>query len=835
MKSRYRPRLADRHARRRKGPRSDLRAVSGRDIHTLVHVPGRCRPLSTAPDPAVNRPGLPGAAELPQHLPLFPVAVEQLDLDGYDSSSASHCVAKAAAPRRQPHVCYCHSPMRYAWDQFNAYFGPDQVGAVRAGAPGTGTLARWDVATAGACRPLLANSQYVAGRIRRYYNRGSTLWILRLIRPTILPEPAGHLQHESSFLIVSALVPYKRLDVAIDACRQVGMPLKIVGRRPEETRLRVMAGPDVEFLGWRSDDEIRDLYGRRRPCCCPGRRLRDGAGRGTGLRDPVVALGNRRRLETVVDGVTGVLVEARLRGIRRGLVADAELQPDPAAIRANAERFSRARFLADPAIPTRRTSSATRTANPTGAARCAPLQPAARRLLRRDRCAHQRAVVRAAYMLRFQAGRSPVTKGHPQFEYYRRLLPFVTVILPIAFHIQGLYHLRRGRSRVDDFFAVFVGSILAVVFGVGGTLYMQTTTCRTALKDPGSTRSRSWSGRCSCFINIVLAYASREFVREALERRWKAGHRPQARPDCRRRRPRQAGRRQGARASGARVQDDRVPGRSRRRRSIGYRGLPLLGTLNEADEIIRQEGIDHVYVALPLEEHVKMLGIVEATNREAVEVHVVPDLLQFIALRARLENLDGVPIISLNDVPLRGFNSVVKRAIDVGISSGALLGLSIPFAHHLDHHQTHVTRAGVLQAGADGPRWQGLQVYKFRSMYPGAEDETGPIWARDDDPRCTPVGRWLRRMDLDELPQLWNVLRGDMSIVGPRPERPLLRRAVQAPDSAVHAAPQGQGRASPAGRKSTAGAATRHSRSVSSTTCTTSRTGRSPSTSKSCA
>src|SRR4029078_3666291 len=124
---------------------------------------------------------------------------------------------------------------------------------------------------------------------------------------------------------------------------------------------------------------------------------------------------------------------------------------------------------------------------------------------------------------------------------------------------------------------------------------------------------------------------------------------------------------------------------------IGYRGIPLMGTLAEAAgsrcmgpvadaaDIIRRERVDHLYVALPLDEHVKMLGLVEATNREGVDIHVVPDLLQFIALRARLENLDGVPIISLNDVPLRGFNSVLKRATDVCISGVALAALAIPF------------------------------------------------------------------------------------------------------------------------------------------------------------
>ena len=168
-----------------------------------------------------------------------------------------------------------------------------------------------------------------------------------------------------------------------------------------------------------------------------------------------------------------------------------------------------------------------------------------------------------------------------------------------------------------------------------------------------------------------------------------------------------------------------------------------------------------------------MLGLVEATNREGVDVHVVPDLLQFIALRARLENLDGVPIISLNDVPLRGFNSVLKRGIDVAhLRARAARPRRSRSAS--SPRSSSARRTGPVfykqeRMGLDG---KAFQVYKFRSMYQGAEDETGPIWARDDDPRCTPVGRWLRRIDLDELPQLWNVLRGDMSIVGPRPERP---------------------------------------------------------------
>jgi Undecaprenyl-phosphate glucose phosphotransferase len=371
-----------------------------------------------------------------------------------------------------------------------------------------------------------------------------------------------------------------------------------------------------------------------------------------------------------------------------------------------------------------------------------------------------------AYLLRFESGLLPITKGAPPFEEYLHMLPFVAVLVPTSYHVQGLYRLRRGRSRVDDFFAVFVGTILAGILGLFAILYFAQYYPED-YNEPSRLLIPLFLG-----INVLLTYGSRELVREALERRWKAG--------IGLKRVLIAGAGDLGRLVADKVLehrelgfkvvgfiDDRAAGDH-----IGYRGLPLLGTLAEADEVIRSEKIDHVYVALPLDEHVKMLGIVEAVNREGIDIHVVPDLLQFIALRARLENLDGVPIISLNDVPLRGFNSVLKRAIDVGISGAALLALAVPLAIiALIIRRTSKGPVFYTQErmGLDG---KAFLVYKFRSMYVGAEDDTGPIWARDDDPRCTPVGRWLRKLDLDELPQLWNVFRGDMSLVGPRPERP---------------------------------------------------------------
>ena len=377
-----------------------------------------------------------------------------------------------------------------------------------------------------------------------------------------------------------------------------------------------------------------------------------------------------------------------------------------------------------------------------------------------------------AYAVRFESGLIPVTQGYPPFEQYLNVLPFVAVLTPLAFQLQGVYRLRRGRSRVDDFFAVLIGTILAVVLGVIATLYVGAYFATEEEKTRGAYEVSQLVWGVFLAINVLFTYASREGVRELLERRWRAG----------------IGLKRiliaGAGALGRLVADrmlqhrelgyqvvgfvdDRAGGDH-----IGYRGLPLLGTLAEVGEIALRERVDHLYVALALEEHAKLLDLIEITSRECIDVKVVPDLLQFIALRARLEDLDGLPVINVNDVPLQGFNAWVKRSLDVIFSAATLLVLSVPLA----------LIATLIKFSSNGPIFyrqermgldgKAFTVYKFRSMQDGAEDVTGPIWARDNDPRVTRLGHWLRRLDFDELPQFWNVLRGDMSIVGPRPERP---------------------------------------------------------------
>jgi Undecaprenyl-phosphate glucose phosphotransferase len=381
-----------------------------------------------------------------------------------------------------------------------------------------------------------------------------------------------------------------------------------------------------------------------------------------------------------------------------------------------------------------------------------------------------------AYLLRFEtwiADLIPVTKGQPPFGQYVNLLPYVGLLVPIAFHVQGLYRLRRGRTRVDDFFAVFVGTILTVVFGIVATLYVQAYFATPAARNRGAFEVSQAAWGIFIVLNVALTFASRELVREALERRWRAG--------IGLKRILIAGSGELGRLVADKILehrelgyqivgfvDDRAAGDH-----LGYRGLPLLGTTVEAAEIAAREGIDHLYVALPPEQHLQMLELIESTSRECVDVKVVPDLLQVIALRARLEDLDGVPVININDVPLQGFNSVVKRVLDIAISAAALTALAIPFS--LIAALVKLTSRGDVfyrqeRMGLDG---KPFMIYKFRSMYEDAEAVSGPVFASANDPRRTPLGKLLRRSNVDELPQLWNVLRGDMSIVGPRPERPL--------------------------------------------------------------
>jgi Undecaprenyl-phosphate glucose phosphotransferase len=205
-------------------------------------------------------------------------------------------------------------------------------------------------------------------------------------------------------------------------------------------------------------------------------------------------------------------------------------------------------------------------------------------------------------------------------------------------------------------------------------------------------------------------------------------------------------------------------------------GVPVLGALRQAEEVVETQRIDQVFITLPLEAHKKVLQLIELMARECVEIKLVPDILQYATLKAALEDVDGTPVINLSQVPLQGWNSMVKRLMDVAIASAATVVLLpllpiIAFAIWIEDRGPIFYRQERM--GLDG---RSFMILKFRSMRVDAEESSGPVWAIKDDPRRTRVGGLLRQWSFDELPQIWNVLTGDMSIIGPRPERPTFVR-----------------------------------------------------------
>ncbi len=321
------------------------------DLFTLLHVPGAC-------SPAIERmrthtsfvQHLPFAPRLYRaYLPLFPSAVEQFDLDRFDVVlSISHCAVKSVIRSANArHLCYCLTPMRYAWDQFDAYFGPE-----RAGVAGSAVMrqamrwmARWDRGTADRPDRYVAISHYVAGRIRRYYNRDATV-----VYPPVDTRfftPATTTNGTPYALVVSALVPYKRIDVAIEAARLAGIPLTVVGDGPDRARLERAAGAHTTFVGRKKDDEIRELYRHAAVTLLPGEEdfgIVPVEAQACGC--PVVALARGGATETVVNGETGVLVEdASAAAFADGIARALATRFDTAAIRRQAERFSRERFV----------------------------------------------------------------------------------------------------------------------------------------------------------------------------------------------------------------------------------------------------------------------------------------------------------------------------------------------------------------------------------------------------------------------------------------------------------------------------------------------------------
>jgi glycosyltransferase involved in cell wall biosynthesis len=318
-------------------------------IFTLLHVKGSVAPELEARDIRTSFvQHLPAVATRYRHyLPLFPTAAESFDLGGFDLVvSSSHCAAKGVRPAPGAlHLCYCHTPMRYVWDRYDDYFGPGRASPlarllVR---PIAAHLRAWDVRTAARVHRFAANSEWVKGRIRRYYGRDSV----------VIPPPVdtsfftpGEDRPGAYDLVVSALAPYKRLELVLDAYRGTGRPVRIVGTGPEEARLRALAPPEVAFLGRVGDEELRDLYRGCRAVLMPG--VED-AGivplEALACGRPAVVFAEGGGAETVEHGRTGLVFHQPTAAALRSAVTNLETTRfDRLALRARAEALRREVF-----------------------------------------------------------------------------------------------------------------------------------------------------------------------------------------------------------------------------------------------------------------------------------------------------------------------------------------------------------------------------------------------------------------------------------------------------------------------------------------------------------
>jgi len=279
------------------------RLFPGAPIYTLLHLKGTVSPLIESHP--IHTSFLQHAplksTRYRYYLPLFPAAAGSLGIKPARLVvSSSHCVAKGIKPPPGAvHVSYVHTPMRYVWDMYEEYFGPGRGGAARLVMPWLRPrLQAWDVRTAERVHYFVANSRNVAQRIRRHYRR----------QAEVIPPPVDTTRFtprsgldQGYYLMVSALVPYKRVDLAVAVCTASGRRLKVVGSGPELERLKSLAGPTVEFLGWQPDENLPGLYAGARGLMFPGEEdfgITPVEAMAAGC--PVAALARGGALETVV-------------------------------------------------------------------------------------------------------------------------------------------------------------------------------------------------------------------------------------------------------------------------------------------------------------------------------------------------------------------------------------------------------------------------------------------------------------------------------------------------------------------------------------------------------
>ena len=314
-------------------------------IYTLLHVKGAMSPLIESK--TIHTSFLQRFPFVEQkyrmYLPLFPFAIEAFDFSDYDLLlSTSHCVAKGAKPRGDAlHLCYCFTPMRYVYEMYDEYFGKGQAGmATRMAMKIVAPLLRvWDKKTADRVHHFVAISEHVRQRIHRHYGREAEV----IFPPVDTAKFQASRRDAGYYLVVSALVPYKKVDLAVKAFNKTGKRLIIVGKGPDEEKLRQLAKPNVEFVGWKSDDELALLYAGCTALVFPGE---EDFGivplEAMASGKAVIAYGKGGALETVQDGLSGVFFyEQTVEALEIAVSKAEQMQFDVENVRKRALQFSR--------------------------------------------------------------------------------------------------------------------------------------------------------------------------------------------------------------------------------------------------------------------------------------------------------------------------------------------------------------------------------------------------------------------------------------------------------------------------------------------------------------
>ncbi|HEX8154579.1 MAG TPA: glycosyltransferase, partial [Thermoanaerobaculia bacterium] len=317
------------------------------ELFTLFHFPGSVSPkieARTIHTSRLQKRAL-AAKDYRRLLPFFPEAIRRFDLSGFDTVvSSSHCVAKGVEARGKPHLCYCHTPMRYIWDRFDDYFPRTKLLQRAAATAMLPYLRRWDVSTSSEVTRFVANSSFVRERIGKYYRRDAEI-IHPFVDRQFLDAPIAH-ERDDYHLVVSALVPYKKVDLAVDAIAATGRKLVVIGGGPLLDKLRSRAPANVSFLGHVPRETVIAHLARARSLILPG--IEDFGItplEAMALGTPVVALAEGGVLDSVVDNVTGNFFrEPAVQSLGHALDAVERREWDRETIRRHAAQFSRSRF-----------------------------------------------------------------------------------------------------------------------------------------------------------------------------------------------------------------------------------------------------------------------------------------------------------------------------------------------------------------------------------------------------------------------------------------------------------------------------------------------------------